>query len=342
MGIRADEVVLGNIRLLIFGPPKTRKTWKACQAAESGYNVLLFDGDKGATIIRQLSPEAQRRIRVISCYDKLGRPMFGEMMIRFSKGQPVYWNATDNEFVVPGMTPIVPEKSYVFLDATRLTTNDLVVCDSRTALAASVVWKFLSENNIDISEAKKLEWDVYGYASRMLSWMLSQWKCFDGHFIEISHEQTIDVTKKEMSGKDRQGNPKITSVPVGTQKIIPISSSKAHAETVAHAYTDVGWFYQRGQQVYITTKNEEGRIGGGRSLFMDEPWDNVHFLNFVRAIGAPEPDGTDEMPACIELTGGQLIAYFESLKIATHAVASAGVVNGTEQGNTGISLKLGK
>ena len=83
-----DEQI--RLRLLLYGPAKTKKTWLAGTAAEAGFNVLLLDNEQGAGILRNLSPEARKRIYRIDIQDDGKRAVAAEFITYFCKFPKFY------------------------------------------------------------------------------------------------------------------------------------------------------------------------------------------------------------------------------------------------------------
>ena len=173
------------LRELIYGPSQTKKTFWAGRAAEAGYNVILLTGDGHYQVLFNIKDEAQERVTVLNVADKVTEPQFAHAVSSVLKAaDPLIWNDTRNE---PMYRQLHEDDNYVFLDVRKLDHNFVLVIDSWTALVDSILWDFANEQNVDLSDGSKQEWDLYGPCNRLATWILQQLKGLPCHVIVIGH-----------------------------------------------------------------------------------------------------------------------------------------------------------
>lgn len=66
-------------KILVYGPPKVGKSLLVGKLAEYGYKLFWFDGENGADVLFQLSPEAQSRVKLFSIADLKTDPQFAKV-----------------------------------------------------------------------------------------------------------------------------------------------------------------------------------------------------------------------------------------------------------------------
>lgn len=244
-------------RTFLYGPDKTKKTWWATRAAEDGYNVILIDGDDGASIINQLSMEARKRILVIDAVNTPTINTFARFMATFMKGEPFIWDEQKKVSLRPTMQ-LDPTHSNVYFDIKKLSMNDVVIIDSWTALAASLMHEWAKENNVDLTEVEKEgdQFSLMGYQSRFLDYVLTKQKTFPCHVIAIGHETVYE--KWEGKGKDRK---------MVEQRTQPFSSTGPHAKKIGSHFSNVLRFRKYSDISFkIDSGGDASTMGGARQL----------------------------------------------------------------------------
>jgi hypothetical protein len=205
------------------------------------------------------------------------------------RGRKVIWDITNQRQCIGGM---YNEKSeYLLVDSTLLGHNDIIVVDSYTALVASVGKQVAKENNIDVFDASKPEWDFYRYEGAFLSSFLSQLNALGCHVICIGHEDTLEKRAKDPND------------PKGKREIIVSSKTLIASSSRPHSNAQIGW--RTGDIIYffrdvignvkISTKGEKGRVGGGRNLKpADYNWENLQAQNIINELKlAPSGDAAN-------------------------------------------------
>lgn len=309
-----------KLRLLMYGPPKSRKTWLAGTAAEAGYNVLLLDTENGAGILRQLSPAAQARIYRIDVSDDGKRAVAAEFVTRFCRAEKFNWDETNRKYVAR-----CPEgATCITIDKSRFNLNTVVILDSYSALCWSVAYRYCLENNIDLSDASKTEWEGYRWAGQLLTWMITQLVNLPCHFILVGHQ--------EMYEKRRENK-------VEWSRLQMKSASGPHAMTIAKNFDDVLYFSVRGSQVYVDARPEKDRDGGGRIIPPAQyKWEDLQFANICQLAGMPAPSQKQTVTELVQpdasSTGSNLpdknIPQLTQAKTAA-SLSSGGLVGGKLQ-----------
>jgi hypothetical protein len=307
LGNETIQEASATFRGLLYGMPKTKKTWWAMTAAMAGFNVLFLDGDKGHEIINKMPEDAKtgkwkHRVRIIACSDTLKKPVFCDFATRFLDGKTIKWDDHDNRILALGEQPN-PEHAHFVLEAAKLTSNDVLVTDSLSSMVVSLNQNFYNETSMDMTKVNKEEntRGCYEYSGRLLNFMISKLKGLSSHSVLIAHEGIHEVTtpaKNDKTGKwDR--------APTGEVNTIIQSSSRNHAASIAGNFSDVLYFNMHGNTHYIDARPSEHRVGGSRSLnkeFMLSDLSLGQILNELGHHAAPDSD----MPGCIYYAPGEL------------------------------------
>lgn len=278
------------LRVLVLGQPKTKKTWWSGTAAEAGFNVIYLNVEKEPAVLKNLSPAARQRIQVINIQDTPTRPIAGMFMTMFLKGKSFVWDEQLKTQVL-----VNPTEGHTFLevDINKLTPNDVLVLDSYTALCWSVAMTAATENEIDLSDASKPEWDFYGYEGRLLTWMVEQLTMLPCHVIVIGHNKTYEKYKGK--GKERE---------LVESYMILQSSSNPHGETLGIHFSDILKMERRGASIQINTGSDGKDIGGCENLPPQKVmWEQLPFSRIADVVGAtPPPPDAGPSQAFIEHT----------------------------------------
>lgn len=280
-----------STRLLLYGEEKTKKTWWIAKAAEAGYKILLIDTDDGYQVIKQIKPEARNNIHILRVSDTIEDACAAVFTTLWMKGEKFNWLEGEKcipNLVIGGKKP----DEYLQLDPQALDKNWIVVLDSWTALATSLIKRWYDENSVDISDAEKHERGCYGYASMIGNWMMSQLKGMSTYtnVVVIGHKTVYEKYKTEIvNGKKVQV--------VDWSKAIIKSSSGPHGLTIGADFTDILYFSLTGTQFYIDTNKTTERPGGCRSVPPGRyKWDELTFETYAKYAGLAPPTNTDVTP----------------------------------------------
>lgn len=329
-----DAIVSGAARILAYGTPKTRKTWWAGTAAEAGFNVVLFDCDDGYHILRNLSPEARKRVKVIRGVDRQDGPVAAVVMTYLMKGEPFYFEeATQRCVTLPLSLKADSEGNLqgdvLKIETRKFDTNTVLIIDSWTALAFSVMFRFCQENNIDLSDAEKFEWDGYRWAGMLLSWYLARLNSLNCHVVVIGH---VDNFEKKTGKGDNQK--------VVFSRIQPKSVSGPHGMQLAKNFSDVLYFESAGKMTYIDTNSDSSRDGGARHINPGRyPFSDFKFSNFCQQAGLHMPSGDTDWNGFEKLPAGSLRPGMAS-KVAG-PTTSDGAAASVIPGSSGVPIKIG-
>lgn len=280
----ADQLVDHGrlVRTLIYGKDKTKKTWWACRAAEDGYNVILLDGDDGATIVRNLPIEAQKKILIVNVCDTAKRAVFTRFMATFNRGVPFLWDEQSKVSLAPN-TKRDPSHSYVYFDTEKFTGNDVVIIDSWTALAMSTAFEFANETDTDLAQVERDgdNFAMTNYQARFLDLALGKVKTYNAHAIVVGHE--TDYEKGKGKGKDRK---------IVGNYIQPISSTGPQGQKLGKFFENVLRFTRNSDISYtIDAGGDDSRSGGSRLLPPQKfNWKDITPQAMMASLGA-KPTG---------------------------------------------------
>lgn len=262
------------LRVLAYGPAKSKKTWWAAKAAEAGFRVHILDGDNGWQILKNIDKEAQKRIEVIDLVDKTKSAVFAVAMTLLLKDGKLIWNENTKT-----SAKLKPQDATVKLDLDELNHEDVLVVDSWTALVWSLVLRYAKENGIDLTDPEKADRDYYGWSNSLVKWMLNQLQSLPCHVIVIGHSTVYEKYSKD--GKT-----------IEMQRRQPVSTSGPNAMLMASKFSDVLYFSVKGSSFKIDVDGDNDKDGGSRGL---PPkvynWEDLQFKDVCAAYGIPLPTG---------------------------------------------------
>lgn len=262
------------LRVLAYGNAKTKKTWWAGKAAEAGYNVLLLDGDDGWHILKQIKPEAQKRIQVVNMTDNRGKPIFAAAMARLLKDGSLIWNEETKQ-----SAKLNPNANCININLDSFDSNSVVVMDSWTAYTVSLMLQYAKENMIDLSVAEEGDdkWGYYRWAGALATWNLVQLTALSCHVIVVAHTDVYE--KRSKDGKRVEWSKRQVK-----------STSGPHAMQLPAKFSDILYFYQKGTATKISTKGSEEADGGSRLVAPGEyNWEDLQFKALIKAAGLALP-----------------------------------------------------
>lgn len=281
-----------RLRILAYGREKSRKTLWAAMCAEYGFNVVFINGEPGGTQIFKakdlktgkpfLSKEALERILICDATDTSERAVFASFMAQLCKPENKFTWDEETQATIFGLRNTA--HSFIQFDASKLTLNDVVICDSWTALSSSTSFQYAKEHDIDVTDADKTEWDGYGFEGRFLDFVLrniSTWNC---HVIVIAHAYTYEKWTPG-KGPDRK---------LISSTLQPISSSGPHGVKVPNKFNDVLYFDRTnsGEIFTISTDGSKETVGGSRIMppVKNARWETLLPQKFFEAVGC-KPTG---------------------------------------------------
>lgn len=271
-----------NIRCLVYGEAKSRKTWWAATAAET-HRVTILDGDNNTNILNNLPEEWKPRVQKIPL---AGQPNYPAMVIFLSslfKLKDFLWDL-DKEQVTP-LSLVKTDGRYLDVSLSRMSTDDVLIIDSWTKLCTDTGVQYATSKNIDPMAGKKKEFDFYGYQDLVLDAILGAMNCLPCHLIVTGHEQFYTTKVKDgVIEKD-------------VTKLQLVSSTGKHAAKLPAHVSDVLWFKRDGEmKTMIETAGNEYRAGGCASLPPAKyDFDTWKFSDYAKLAGY-EPAKSLEWP----------------------------------------------
>ena len=280
------------LRLFIYGPGKSKKTWWALRAAEAGFRVLLFSLERGHGIARQLSQEAQKRIYLLEAHDAPEDGYAARFTVEAFKTFNFY--ADEQQRRVTSR----PASGLRHYDMRGFGRDTVIVIDTYTALAISTARTFSFENKIDLSDADKQEWPGYGYCGRLLTFLLTQFRSAPCHIIIIGHATQYDFYKKlkGIANKDKRG-------PLEFSRRQPMSSSNPHGMSISRDFDNVFYMYGEGRSFYLDSRGNKDEDAGSRIIAPDRyDWETMTFGELAMHANIPHP--TDVAPFDFQIVEG--------------------------------------
>ena len=249
-----DALVRGTpLKALIYGYGKTRKTSWAGQVAKTQMNGIYCDCDNSVPVLGSiLSPEEQAKLTYVNMSDEVNAAKASWFVAALAKGRPFIWDELDRKVVKARPSG----HDCLLVNPKKFTASDCLIIDSYTQVCNSLFIQYALENGLDLSEAKKLEWDDYRWAGQLATFLLTSLMALKCSVILISHVRTYEKKRKDKFGKEEL-------VSVRTQ---PVSVSNNHAETISKYFGEVYYFFKQGTGTKISTKTSDSLDCGSRFL----------------------------------------------------------------------------
>lgn len=278
-------------KTLIYGQTKARKTLWACKFAELGFNVHIIQGDRnGAEIATILDKEAQSRINVIDVSptsdNKTSLINFLTALSRaVANGTPFFYSE-DTRTVYSNLSLAKRSNAPLWtFDINKLhAQNDLIVVDNLTNVARNLVAVYARNNNIDLADAARTEWDGYGWCGRAIVHFCETLIALKCPVILIGHEQTYVKYRTVKDGDKTKQIPE-------SETVQAITTSGPNAAAVMHLFDPILLFtISPGKTTYINAERAQGRITGSRFLPPKEyNWEDMVPAKFYPHLRRPLP-----------------------------------------------------
>ena len=266
------------LRLFIYGNAKMKKTWWALKAAEAGFRVLLFDANRGAGILTQINPAARERIYILDCADAADNAYAQAFIGEAFKSQHFYFNEETRR------VSSVKRPGFREINMKLFGRETVVVVDSYTDIVHSLTRRFADDNNIDLGDAQKPDWEGYGWCARRATWMIKQINKLACHVILIGHATQYEKYKKDSRNPKKQGELEFS-------RRQPISTSNPHGMSVTGDFTDVFYFYAEHGKFLISSEGDIEKEAGSRLVPPAKyDWDKLQFVDLCRVGGIPLPE----------------------------------------------------
>jgi hypothetical protein len=273
--VRSESAVA---RVLIYGDHKTKKTWWSLQAAAAGYNVLHLDGDYfGSSIVdaMPLSSEAKARIGIVNLVGNPGSPTFKNFMELVSRDTIAFaWDEQDKCRALVTK----PEHTYWEFDFNQLTSDDVLVLDSWSALARNARYAYAMSHALNLADAEKDDWDGYGWEARFMDHVLDTLQRLPCHIIVIAHAKEYEK-RDPNSGK------------IMWAKTIPVSCSGNQGMIMGKDFGAVIHTYRQSSiQIMLQPVGTDSRMGGCRYACIpqkDVRWEDVTPQQIFGSVSGP-------------------------------------------------------
>lgn len=213
-------------RILLFGPPKSGKTWLAGQLAKE-FNLIWFDLENGVDTLLKLPDQDKERVEVISLPDTRSFPIAIETMLKVIKGGPAEICEEHGKVGCAICKKAGAPTNKIELSSLGLDT--IVVVDSLTQLTNSALAHITRNQNDDY----KLEYDDWGNLGKLMDIFLSHVQNAPFHIVCITHENEVEMVD-------------------GKEKIVPTAGTRNFSRNVAKYFDEV---------YYLQVKNGKHVVG---------------------------------------------------------------------------------
>lgn len=301
--MRMDEPVPTQslVKLLLIADGKLGKTHYAAMAAKAGFNILYLDGDVASATIRSMGTPVNNvvaltkkdlsRIHLLDVRDTILGGQRDTKMIatinEFISSVTFKWNDSEHRM----LTRKDQNCDVVEIKPALMGPNDLLVIDSWTSLAQSIMTWCGVANGVNIADATTSEMrPVYQGGALKTSEILQVIRSLRCHVIVIAHpDEYSHMTKPE--GR-KAGEIKEVDMIVDWTKMIPKTTSKPQGLTMGPYFTDIAWMElsPAGTERRLNFKPKNDRVSGGH-FSESKSVDEYSFVNLVKQIGGFMPTG---------------------------------------------------
>ena len=323
------------IRAVVYGPPRSKKTWWALKAAELGFNVHLFDADGGWEIAHQLDREALDRINVISLTDT-DRPVSCFFFATLFKTRKLLW---DEDAKLPQMVEknVNHEHGHYYFDLSKLGKSDVVVIDSWTAIVASLFMRYFQETKLDLYEVdddERNKRSEIGWTGALANHFLNKISGLPCHVVVIGHETTWEKrTQKVINGRKQE-----VIEDVRTQMV---STSGPNARDIIRRFGNALHFIIKlTGDIKINVKADPKEDAGSRLIAPgDYTWGDLSFERLCQEGHVHIPNGDQRSEGIVYLPANSDFTFEEIGLGHKTALPSAIKGNGSEQVATKVAVE---
>lgn len=267
-----------ELRALLYGPAKSKKTWWALRAAEFGFRVLVFDMDRGASIIQQIPEWARKNIYVLEINDGPLDAFAARFVVSALRNYEFWFDEESRQ------VSHVKRGGLRHCNMRDFGRDTFVVFDSYTALATSVARQYAFENNIDLADAEKPEWEGFRWCGQLLTWILTQMRGMPCNVVTIGHETQYEKYKKDPANPKRQG-------PLEFTRRQLVSSSNPHGMGIPQYFTDIFYMYAEGRNFYLDCRGNRNEDAGSRHVAPERyVWDDFTIADLAAAANVFPPE----------------------------------------------------
>ena len=223
----SQRVASKSRRILLYGPPKSGKTWLAGNLAQE-YNLLWFDLENGVDTLLRLPPEQQEKVEVIAIPDTRSFPIAIETCLKAIKGTAIKICEKHGK-VSCAICAKDSSANQTEIELNALGLDTIVVFDSLTQLTNSAIAHITKGQADDY----KMQHDDWGNLGKLMDIFLSHVQNAPFHIVCITHENEVEM----VDGKD---------------KIVPTAGTRNFSRNVAKYFDEV---------YYLQVKNGKHIVG---------------------------------------------------------------------------------
>lgn len=210
-------------KILVYGAPKTGKTDLVGGLAKE-YKLWWFDLEDGIKTLMhssRIEKEWLGNIEYFHVADTQVFPVAVETLLKVIKGGPqLICHAHGQVNCVK--CKLLQEKGNSTINTSTFTNSDILVIDSVSQLAASVMNYIQRDVILKDNFDKKAEWDDYAKQGRIMDRIFSILQQAPFNVVVISHEQLVEQED-------------------GKKKLVPIGGTSQFSKTFAKYFDDVAY-----------------------------------------------------------------------------------------------------
>lgn len=232
------------VKLLLVGESKAGKDYYAFEALKANFNIIMLDGDVGRQTLAAmpLTREEKHQAYIFPVND---RPDKGIMATFFAEAfncmkmrKAMLWDETTQAIL--GRTAEIPQDRELWeFDLRKMTSRDVLVIDSWTAMAWSAALDYATATGLDLADMAQADQTFYQSVGNRLNKFLMVIQGLPCHIIVLAHPDVYEQLKKPKGGTIRDTKQKDMII-VNTKRI-PKSISKPHGATMGKFFTDIMW-----------------------------------------------------------------------------------------------------
>lgn len=211
-----------NPKVIVFGPPKVGKSQIAGELSEY-FNLLWIDLENGWETLLKMPLDWQERVELICLPDSRQYPIACETMLKLIKFKASNICETHGK-IDCAICKKVPDAGWVMVDLGNVPEDTIVVIDSLTQLANSIM-AFVCKNQPD---DYKPDWEDYRTCGTLMDMFLSAIQQAPFKVVVISHE--VETEQED-----------------GTKRIVPVAGTANFSRNTAKYF---------GHVVYSQVKNK--------------------------------------------------------------------------------------
>lgn len=274
------------VHLLAIADSKAGKSVYAAQAVLDGFQMIYLDSDNGVSALRYVlrdNPAARKRV----FYLPLARPQtFLTNFLRSTAARPMMWMPDRNQLwskMLPGVAD--DERVWKFA-ASEIPRTWVLNIDSWTSTSSDALGIGAADQKAELLNGT--DQGIYGEAGSNLTYICNMLQKVPYHVIVQAHGTKYEVYDKPPGST---GVVKQKDLILRETKEVPVSSSRAHGETMVSRFNHIGWLYVNHLgETEIDFTRRPGRVGGGPPNRKAK----VQELPFSKLVGGiPEPVDCD-------------------------------------------------